>query len=134
MNAAAQPSPSEPIPADLRLSVQSHGRHSRIRVTGALDLATAPHLRTAIEQVSRAGQIVSVDLRTTTFCDCAGVNLLVTEQGRLRAMGGTLVITRPSVPVGRLLALTGLDRHFDVRPAGPTTARRRQLLRAVASG
>jgi anti-anti-sigma regulatory factor len=57
----------------------------------------------------------------------------VAGQCRLRAIGGALVINRPSVPVGRLLALTGLDRHFDVRPAGPTTARRRQLLRAAAS-
>jgi anti-sigma B factor antagonist len=130
---AAQPSTSEPIPAEIRLSVQSHGRRSRIRVTGALDLATATHLRTAIEQVSRAGQVVSVDLRTTTFCDCAGLNVLVAGQCRLRAIGGALVITRPSVAVARLLTLTGLDRHFDVRPAGATTARRRQLLRAVSS-
>lgn len=123
---AAQPT-SERIPADIRLSVQSHGRRSRIRVTGELDLATVPQLRSAIERVSRAGQIVSVDLQATTFCDCAGVNMLAAEDRRLRTDGGALVVTHPSVAVTRLLALTGLEHRFDVRPAGPTAARRRRL-------
>jgi anti-anti-sigma factor len=106
-------------PADptwLRLSMHRNNGQPQIDMAGELDLATAPSLRTAIDQLQRPQQIIPVNLAGLTFCDCAGLEVLIDEHRQLQAAGGALVLLDPPAPIRRLLTLTGLDQHLDIRP------------------
>jgi anti-anti-sigma factor len=110
----------------LQVSVRRHRGHTWIDVTGDLDLATAPALNAAIEETPhRAGQSVLLDLTMLTFCDAAGLDVLLDQHHRLGAAGGALVLLNPPPLTLRLLTVTGLDRHLDIRPPGPPAHGRR---------
>ena len=79
-----------------------------LRVSGELDIATAPRLATALDDEVRPGTRVTLDLADLAFIDAAGLRVLV---GVVRTVGtsGRVVLRRPSAVVQRLLAVTGLD-------------------------
>ncbi|HEY2174829.1 MAG TPA: STAS domain-containing protein [Mycobacteriales bacterium] len=110
----------------LRLSTYRHRGEARLDVAGELDVASAPTLAATICRISRKPhQTVLVDLGALTFCDCAGLGVLLEQHLQLREVGSTLVLLNPSPAVRRLLALTGVDQHLDIRgphPAGPRSS------------
>lgn len=61
-------------------------------------------------QVER--QHVAVDLSGVRFVDSMGLTALVRSYKSLKQVGGTLLLLRPSPPVLRVLAITGLDGLF----------------------
>jgi anti-sigma B factor antagonist len=100
------------ITEQFAVSVSHDRSHAVLEVTGALDLAGAPVLDEAIARAERDGYaaMIVLDLAGVTFCDAAGLGLLVSWHYALRAAGGRLVLTHPSGPVQRLLTVNHVDQ------------------------
>ncbi len=83
----------------------------RITVHGELDLATAPDLRTAIDDAiaERGAERIVVDLSDMTFCDSSGIRILLRAMrvSQLHQVDLTMVPAAPSVQ--RIFLLAGLD-------------------------
>ena len=92
-----------------RLSVE-------IRLSGELDLLTAPEVRSeflAVAVSTRAPEIV-VDLQDVAFVDTAGLKPLVEAQLLLDRSGRTLRLRNVPLPVARLIRAADLASTFDV--------------------
>jgi anti-sigma B factor antagonist len=99
-----------------------------LRVTGELDLATAPAFRHAtlgamaeLSQSDVVGEIL-VDLSGCDLLDSVGVGLLLGLHKRARAGGATMSIRCEEDRIRRVLALTEVDRIIPVWSGleGPT--------------
>lgn len=76
-----------------------------------IDIGNSEMLRAALlEAAGRGHATVVVDMRTTEFCDTAGLGVLVRAHKRAVAEGGDIRIVVTSSVVLRVLALTGLDQ------------------------
>jgi anti-anti-sigma factor len=96
------------------VDVASSPRYAVLHVRGDVDLATAPKLQAALEELD-TGAVV-VDLTEVTFLDSSGLSALVQARKRLTEgpTGATfrLVVARPSIR--RVLEVTGLTQVFTV--------------------
>ena len=73
-----------------------------VRVTGELDIATAPALAEVLGQAEERAQRVVLDLRQLTFMDSAGVHVIVDANLRATAAGRRLVLVRGPAQVDLL--------------------------------
>lgn len=88
-----------------------------LKLRGDLDLATAPYLEQLLDQLRGAGQRkIALDLSGVEFLCAAGLSVFVRADQALRAVGGRLVLTRPSRIARRVLAITGLDATLSIQP------------------
>jgi anti-anti-sigma factor len=94
-----------------------------LRAIGELDLAAAPTLRDAANDLCAAGfdQLV-VDLRQVTFIDLVGIRMLLALAKASRNDGWQLSLTEGGRQVLMMLALTGAEGQLPVRPG---TSRKR---------
>ncbi len=109
----------------LGLAVSHDSSQSLVEAHGDLDLATAADLDAALTGASRDGhaKTVIVDLQWLTFCDAAGLALLVSHHYALQRARGHLVIMRPPPQLERLITLNRLEDVLDVRcPGRPSSA------------
>jgi anti-sigma B factor antagonist len=97
--------------------------HLVVRVSGELDVSTAPQFAVELDRLAVDGGIICVDFANLEFCGAAGINVLV---GVARTLGtrGRLVIYDPSPMVARIISITGLDRVVDVTAGRVITAPR----------
>jgi anti-sigma B factor antagonist len=92
-----------------------------VRVTGELDLYTAPQLDNELEGIIRDGAAhVVVDLRDAPFLDSSGLGVLLGAAHRLGKDG--LVLTGLGPEPRRVLELTGADRLLTVAEPSSTEA------------
>jgi anti-anti-sigma factor len=91
----------------LRFSCRRSDACVRFTLTGDLDVATVPALDRALRRAE--ADVVVLDLRRVQFMGCAGVELLLRIDGRMRQHGGRLVVVRGPEQVERLFALVGVD-------------------------
>jgi anti-anti-sigma factor len=76
-----------------------------------VDVTNADELGQAVRACADAGHaVVVVDMRHTTFCDSAAVNVLLQEHKRLAAAGGGLHFVATAASVLRLFDILGVDR------------------------
>ena len=88
-----------------------------VRLRGALDGAAAPALRERLIGVLHPGMsLLVLDLSGVPSCDPAGLAVLIGTQRRARLLGIVVRLAAPSLPVAKLLRLTGLDRSFTICP------------------
>ena len=88
-----------------------------VRLRGALDVAAAPALRERLIGILHPGMsLLVLDLSRVPSCDPAGLAVLIGTQRRARPLGIVVLLAAPSLPVARLLRLTGLDRSFTICP------------------
>ena len=80
-----------------------------VRVSGEIDVATAPKLRDSLAGVD--GDVV-VDLSGVTFMDSTALGALVAAASRTRDAGFTFSVQGQSEFVGRLLNVAGLSEFF----------------------
>jgi anti-sigma B factor antagonist len=81
----------------------------------ALDVHSAPLLRERLREVVAQGwSAIIVDLDDVEFMDSTGLGVLIGARRRSRDAGIKLVLARPSRATYRLLAVTGMRRHFTV--------------------
>jgi anti-anti-sigma factor len=92
-----------------------------IRVTGDLDLVTAPTLGDALDRAQHdashhlgATELV-VDLRSVRFLSAAGIRALADAQDACTGAGIRLRVVADQPVVTRPLTITGMDRLLDLR-------------------
>ena len=100
---------------------QTQGDRAEIQVTGHLDAYWAPHLGAALNDSVRQGSHeISLDLSEVEFMSSAGLGVLVACHKQLQAIRGTLVISRASDQVLKLITLSGLEDILLSEPNPPT--------------
>lgn len=111
----------------LEINVSTIGTYRRVTVRGDLDIATADQLATALTVLAAQDHpVVLLDLAELTFCDANGLNTLLAAHRAHEAADGSLILTRYSRQLARLLQLTGLDHvlitghHHNPTPEPPT--------------
>ena len=88
-----------------------------LRVSGEIDLYTAPALRdAALEALRHHGTNLRVDLRDVTFMDSTGIEVLLATRRRAALEGGSLTLIRPTHAVRRIIEVTGLEKMFSIQP------------------
>ncbi|MBZ4324457.1 STAS domain-containing protein, partial [Streptomyces huiliensis] len=102
----------DPPARRLRTRTDLHGDRAAIRLTGEVDLGTAPGLRRAI--CACLGQhhpcSLALELAEVSFCDCTGLNTLLWARLEAADAGAALVVRGPlQHGVARLLSVTGTD-------------------------
>jgi len=94
----------------MRCTVSSLPFGHVVRVSGEVDLATAPSLAEVLAGCK--GGSVLADLTDVTFMDAAGLNALVAARRYLDRHGASLFVQGASARVARLFEITGLDQVF----------------------
>jgi anti-anti-sigma factor len=103
------------VPAEASLSVLSRPAFTIARLEGDLDLATVPALRQRLLGVLGPGvRLLVIDLSGVSFCDVAGLAVLIGTQRRARARGITVRVAAPRPQVAKLLRITGLDHRLTI--------------------
>lgn len=82
-----------------------------LRLSGELDLATAPALGDAVaEALELKPRTLAVDLSELVFIDSTGISVLIAAHRRAEREGSSLVLRQPRGGVLRTLQLTGVDQ------------------------
>ncbi|WP_066360532.1 STAS domain-containing protein [Herbidospora mongoliensis] len=107
----------DPQLTDGRVSTRLPNGDQIVTISGEIDLLTATAmlarlLKAADERPPGGGHDVVADLTAVTFMDARGLWALLHADQRIRRTGGRLRLTGAGRTVVRLLAITGLDRHF----------------------
>jgi anti-sigma B factor antagonist len=90
-------------------SQQHDGRVWVVRVTGELDLATAPRLEAALDEVLAAAPVtVLLGLDDVDFVDSTGLRVIVRARRAFDEHGARLVIDGLSGAVEQVLEVSGL--------------------------
>ena len=98
----------------LSTSLTDQGGVAVLRVVGAIDLATAPQLRAAVDAaIQAATRGLVIDLTGVDFLASAGMSVLVEAKQRLADKGFAVVADGPAT--ARPLKLTGLDEPLALR-------------------
>jgi anti-anti-sigma factor len=107
--------------AQARFCIVSQDACTVVKVSGVIDIATAPALREALYRTCGhcTGQLV-VDLSGVSFCDASALAVLIGTKRRATLRDIPLCLAAPSPPVARLLQLTGLDRTLPIQPSPVT--------------
>lgn len=103
-----------------KVSLPTHGRpgHTVIALHGDLDISSAPALRQhLIGALHHSTRLLTLDLGEVSFCDAAGLAVLIGTQRRATGLGITLQLANPRPQVAKLLRITGLDRVLTVHPS-----------------
>jgi len=89
-----------------------------VRVTGEVDVYTAPMLRERIRELAAGGAVhLIADLGQVDFLDSTGLGVLVGGLKRLREDGGSLVLVLETPRILRVFQITGLTKAFAVWPS-----------------
>jgi len=83
-------------------------QRDRYRLSGELDMATAPALADALGPIADECRQLTLDVKDLTFVDSSGIRALVELSARLDG-SGPLVLTNVSDALHRLLDIVGLD-------------------------
>lgn len=104
-----------------------HGEWAVLRVSGELDLVTAPVLRQRVRDAVADGRHrLVLDLSEVWFCDSSGVGVLIATRRLLRSCQGSLRLILPArgaadgSHVNRVLGALGVRRLFEVHPDVPS--------------
>ena len=103
------------IPRAFGLLVDNADGGAVVKVTGELDLQTAPELQSRLLDLVAGGTSrVPVDMADTDFIDSTGLHALIVAVRELRDRGGDLVVRAPSPNAARLFELSGFDTIVQV--------------------
>jgi anti-anti-sigma factor len=94
------------------IAVATSGDHTRVTLTGEIDLVARAELASALCGVLGSGRRVIVDLGQVTLIDGGGVGLVMQLQRRARAAGGDLILVHPRGVVARVLAILDPERSL----------------------
>ena len=87
-----------------------------LHLDGEIDVYVVPRLRECLAGIwaRTSSPCVIVDLSKVTFCDAAGVAVLLFDQKIMSGAGRRLVLTGVSRPVGRVLRASGAISSFEI--------------------
>lgn len=93
----------------LQIHELQDGRYLRLRLTGELDIGSAPVLKRRLDRLQTEKRPVRLDLSGLEFMDSSGLQLLVSAIGNARADGQAFEIQPTLSPqVERLFEITNL--------------------------
>jgi len=101
-------------PQDLTFVARQQDGCTIVTLSGDLDIACAHVLREQLLGIGTQGSRLIADLSGVTFCDASGLSVLAAVRRNTRLFGGALRLAAPSVPVSRILRLTGLGPRFGI--------------------
>jgi anti-sigma B factor antagonist len=99
------------------LSIETRTRPGGVvlRLSGELDMATAPHLEREIASASDGEpHVIVLDLRGLDFIDSTGLRTLITEHERSRQIGRQFALVQGSKQVDRLMSITRVSEHLRI--------------------
>lgn len=86
-----------------------------LRVSGEIDMGSAPSLLAAQRDANDSKQSVTVvDLSRVGFIDSTGISALITMHQDLEARGKALVLRGATGTVRRVLEISGLDKILKI--------------------
>lgn len=92
-------------------------RSTVLKLSGELDVATAPALESAVCSAFAADPTsMVIDLSRLSFLDSTGIRVLVTAARQAETDGCPIVVMAPTAQVMRVLRLTGVDRLIQIEP------------------
>jgi anti-anti-sigma factor len=103
-------------PTGFSISISDRDGRAVVVIRGELDLATAPDLDAALQELAEAGKDVVVDLRELAFMDSTGLRVIVAAHARAEAGDHSFVIVRPTpgAPIERILAIAGVESVLEL--------------------
>lgn len=100
---------------DLSVDRRPDSSVSVVRVTGEVDVHSAPRLREGVDaELGSASTGVVVDLSEVGFLDSTGLGALVTARTAAGERGVALPVVCTSERIRKLFTITGLDGVFDL--------------------
>lgn len=94
--------------------LQIERNEATLKVTGEIDAHSAPELHAALAEGHDGGDTV-VDMAGVDFIDSSGLRVLLEAHAAAEAEGRQLIIAEASLAVKRLVEISGLDSHLNVR-------------------
>jgi anti-sigma B factor antagonist len=95
-----------------------------VSVRGDVDLGTVDALSQALEQATRGGGQVVIDMTDVTFLDSTGVRVLVEAYRGAQRSGGALYVRGARHWVARVLEVTGVARLLTMPNAEAVESRK----------
>ena len=107
-----------PAAEQFSIALQATGPVVVLVAAGEVDAHSVNDLGAAFESVvTEHDRHVVIDAAGITFIDSTGITALVAGMRRLNRSRRRLALAcAPGSPLGRALAMTGLDRSFEVHP------------------
>lgn len=103
---------------ELSLETEAVADRTVLRVTGEIDVYTAPRLRERLVELADSGtRHVVVDLELVEFLDSTGLGVLVGGLKRARASEGSFVLVCDQPRLLKIFRITGLERVFELYPS-----------------
>ena len=102
----------------LSLEIEAGNYGRTVRVSGEIDIATAPRLQACLASLTDQ-TLVAVDLTEVPFIESSGIAVLIAEHKRRVASGRQLVITGSSPLTLRVFELTGVDQVLNLDGDAP---------------
>jgi anti-anti-sigma factor len=104
----------QPQPFSIRV-LPMQAQVVRVRVSGEVDLRTAPELERALVQEICAAREVLLDLSGISFIDSSGLRVIVIAARAAQSNGGALALdSRLPAQARRVLEITGLQSLIQV--------------------
>ncbi|TQL18155.1 STAS domain-containing protein [Streptomyces sp. SLBN-134] len=101
----------------LTITTRDAGTGPVLEITGDLDHATAPELRTVVEGLTlTVGHLLVVDLARLDFCDSSGISALLSARSWAITHGGGIALATVPAHTARILRIVGLDQVFTLHP------------------
>lgn len=97
------------------VEVRSSDQEATLFLSGELDLAEAPKLLDAFDQIFAAGIYrLTIDCRDLAFMDSTGIRAVVGAHKKVRELSGDLRLTSTCEQVTKALHITGIDQMMEV--------------------
>ena len=103
---------SPSAPGELTVEISTAAQTAQVRLSGELDIATAPTLEEKLGELSPEITQVVLDLRELAFIDSTGLRVVLGLANGLGESRARVVIVRGPEPVQRVFTLTGADREL----------------------
>jgi len=88
-----------------------------LRLSGEIDMGTAPALHEALVLAMTGGRSITVDMRDVTFIDSSGLKVIVSCASEV-STDEPLMLKDPSEVVRRVLDLFGIEKVPRIRVVG----------------
>lgn len=113
---------SRSVSASLKIVTESAGDRTVVVVSGEIDIDSEQTVRRALRlALARSPGGLDLDLAGVGFCDCAGLNVLLSVRAIALADGKTLRVRAAGAGVERLFAITGTSSLFGHAPGPAAT-------------
>jgi anti-anti-sigma factor len=96
-----------------------------LSVSGEIDTQTTDELRGRVDELDVSHRTLVLDLHGVDFVDSSGLGALLGIKKQQDRGGGSLLLTRMSDSVARIIEITKMDRVFDILPDDPSPDLRR---------